>query len=220
MEYPDACPVGGSNLGNRLRAELDVAKCLLEKVAPVVTIYGGARVKPGDPYYQATEALAKRLSEHGISVMSGGGPGIMEAANKGAQAGQNGASIGLNITLEFEQAPNPYQDVSLQFEHFASRKAVFCKYAQAFVAMPGGFGTLDELFEVLTLIQTGKSARIPVILYGLDFWGGMVVWLRQAMLERGYVSERELDLFTVVDDLDSAFAICANAVSLVSPAQH
>lgn len=220
MEYPDACPVGGSNLGNRLRAELDVAKCLLEKVAPVVTIYGGARVKPCDPYYQATEALAKRLSEHGISVMSGGGPGIMEAANKGAQAGKNGVSIGLNITLEFEQAPNPYQDVSLQFEHFASRKAVFCKYAQAFVAMPGGFGTLDELFEVLTLIQTGKSARIPVILYGLDFWGGMVVWLRQTMLERGYVSERELDLFTVVDDLDSAFAICANAVSRVSPARH
>lgn len=220
MNYPDACPVGGSNLGNRLRAELDVAKCLLDEVAPVVTIYGGARVKPEDPYYLATEALAKRLSQHGISVMSGGGPGIMEAANKGAQAGRNGASIGLNIKLEFEQAPNSYQDVSLEFEHFASRKTVFCKYAKAFVAMPGGFGTLDELFEVLTLIQTGKSAKIPVILYGMDFWSGMDVWLRQAMRERGYVSDRDLGLFTVVDDLDTAFAICARAVSLTTPLQH
>jgi uncharacterized protein (TIGR00730 family) len=210
----DFCPAGPSRVGQHLHAELDNAKCYLDSVSPVVTIFGGARVTALDCYYQATEQLAQRLSARGIAVMSGGGPGIMEAANKGAKAGKLGLSIGLNITLKHQQQPNPFQDIELTFEHFSSRKAVFCKYASAFVAMPGGFGTLDELFEILTLIQTKKSRAVPVILYGREFWQDLISWMQELMVTRGMLSSREMGLFTIVDSVDEAFRICEGSVGL------
>ncbi len=182
-----------SRIGQRINHELELAKQLLESITPAVSIYGGSRVKPSDPYYEKTRVLARALSEHGISVISGGGPGIMEAANLGAQEGRHGTSVGLNIQLPFEQRPNPYQDVSIEFVHFAARKVSFCKYSMAFVVMPGGVGTLDELYEVLTLIQTRKMPEIPVLLYGSEFWQGLVAWMRDTMLARGLVDAADLD---------------------------
>ncbi len=182
-----------SRIGQRINHELELAKQLLESVTPAVSIYGGSRVKPSDPYYEKTRVLARALSGHGISVISGGGPGIMEAANLGAQEGRHGTSVGLNIQLPFEQRPNPYQDVSIEFVHFAARKVSFCKYSMAFVVMPGGVGTLDELYEVLTLIQTRKMPEIPVLLYGSEFWQGLVAWMRDTMLARGLVDAADLD---------------------------
>jgi len=204
---PDLGPAGQSQLGEQLHLELNNAKLHLEGIAPAVTIFGGARVKATDPYYAATVELAQALSRQGIAVLSGGGPGIMEAANKGAKAGQHGLSIGLNITLEHEQKPNPFQDIGLTFEHFSSRKAAFCKYSRAFVVMPGGVGTMDELFEIVTLIQTKKSAAAPVLLYGREFWQGLVSWMQGAMVARGVLSDVEMALFTVVDSVDEAMGL-------------
>jgi uncharacterized protein (TIGR00730 family) len=201
---PDLGPAGQSQLGEQLHLELNNAKLHLEGIAPAVTIFGGARVKATDPYYAATVELAQALSRQGIAVLSGGGPGIMEAANKGARAGQHGLSIGLNITLEHEQKPNPFQDIGLTFEHFSSRKAAFCKYSRAFVVMPGGVGTMDELFEIVTLIQTKKSAAAPVLLYGREFWQGLVSWMQGAMVAGGMLSDVEMALFTLVDSVDEA----------------
>ncbi|KVP96484.1 hypothetical protein WJ97_11380 [Burkholderia ubonensis] len=201
-----------SRIGHRLHVELDAAKRRLEDISPIVTLYGGARVAATDPYYAATTQLAHQLSARGIAVMSGGGPGIMEAANKGAKSGEQGLSIGLNITLAHEQRPNAYQDIELSFEHFSSRKATFCKYAAAFVVMPGGFGTLDELFEVLTLIQTAKSRSAPVILYGREFWQGLVTWMQDVMVTRGLVSSSEMQLFDVVETVDEALLLCEQAL--------
>ncbi|MBU9199872.1 TIGR00730 family Rossman fold protein [Burkholderia multivorans] len=215
---PSLAP-NSSRVGEHLHLEMNESKRRLEGLSPIVTIYGGARMAPTDCYYLAATQLAQTLSSHGIGVMSGGGPGIMEAVNKGAQAGANGQSIGLNIALPNEQKPNPYQDIELIFEHFSSRKATFCKYSSAFVAMPGGFGTLDELFEVLTLIQTGKSRPAPVILYGREFWEGLVVWLHASMSTRGWVSERDLKLFEVVDTVEEAVRLCESAIGTV-PALH
>ena len=208
----DSSHAGQSRIGQRLHLELDAAKRQLENISPIVTIYGGARVTPADSYYDATTRLAHNLSARGIAVMSGGGPGIMEAANKGAKAGEQGLSIGLNITLAHEQRPNAYQDIELSFEHFSSRKATFCKYSEAFVVMPGGFGTLDELFEVLTLVQTGKSRAAPVILYGREFWQGLVTWMREVMVARGLVSSNEMQLFEIVDTVDDALMLCEQAL--------
>ena len=156
----------------------------LANIRPAVSIFGSARIKPDHPYYQKTEELAKLLSDAGFGVISGGGPGIMEAANKGAFAGK-GPSIGLNILLPHEQTGNPYQDISINFRHFFARKVAFAKYATAFVAMPGGFGTMDELFESLTLIQTGKSRAMPIYLYGTEFWSGLWDWVRAQLLGGG-----------------------------------
>lgn len=208
----DRCASVHSQLGHKLRIELSTAKCHLDEITNIVTIYGGARVPPASPYYEATVQLAQELSARGFAVMSGGGPGIMEAANKGAQAGEQGLSIGLNITLQHEQQPNPYQDLGLSFDHFASRKATFCKYATAFVVMPGGFGTLDELFEVLTLIQTNKSRPVPVILYGREFWQGLVFWMQDVMLGRGLLSRDDMQLFEIIDDLDEVVQRCESAI--------
>jgi uncharacterized protein (TIGR00730 family) len=216
---PDFCHVGLSRVGRSLQLELDRAKCYLDDVAPIVTIFGGARVSVMDRYYGATSQLAHLLSDRGIAVMSGGGPGIMEAANQGAKEGEHGLSVGLNITLKHEQQPNPYQDLELSFEHFSSRKAVFCKYSAAFVAMPGGFGTLDELFEVLTLIQTEKSRKVPVILYGREFWHDLVAWMQEVMVTRGLLSTREMGLFTIVDSVDEAYQLCLLATSAARPTQ-
>lgn len=171
----------------------------LANISPSVSIFGSARTKPDHPHYQLTEDLAYQLSESGFSVVSGGGPGIMEAANKGAYRGKS-KSVGLNIILPFEQKGNPYQDISLDYRHFFSRKVMFVKYASAYVVMPGGFGTLDELAEVLTLIQTGKSRRFPIILMVREFWEPLIDWFKNTLITEGTISPDDLDLFEIVDD--------------------
>lgn len=171
----------------------------LASIRPAVTVFGSARIKPEHPYYQRTEHLARLLSDAGFAVISGGGPGLMEAANKGAYAGKS-ASVGLNMQLPHEQTGNAYQNVSLQFRHFFSRKVMFVKYASAYVVMPGGFGTLDELAEILTLVQTGKTRQIPIILVGSQFWQGLLSWFRQTLVSEGVISVTDLDLLQVLDE--------------------
>ncbi|PWG65766.1 TIGR00730 family Rossman fold protein [Sediminicurvatus halobius] len=171
----------------------------LARIKPSVSIFGSARVAPDHPWYQLAEDTARLLSDAGFSVVSGGGPGIMEAANKGAHAGKS-PSIGLNIQLPHEQAGNPYQDIALNFRHFFSRKVMFVKYASAYVVLPGGFGTLDELAEILTLVQTGKTQRIPIILVQSDYWQGLIDWLRDRMAGEGNIDPEDLNLFQVLDE--------------------
>ena len=171
----------------------------LANIRPAVSIFGSARTKPDNPYYQKTEELALMLSNAGFSVISGGGPGIMEAANKGAFAGKS-ASIGLNILLPHEQTGNAYQNISVNFRHFFSRKVAFVKYATAYVVMPGGLGTLDELFESLTLIQTGKAKKMPVFLYGTEFWSGLWSWVEAQLLSNKLIAAEDLNLIKITDD--------------------
>lgn len=171
----------------------------LASIEPAVTIFGSARFAPDHPHYLMTVEIARLLSDGGFAVVSGGGPGIMEAANKGAKEG-GAPSVGLNITLPHEQHDNPYQDISLHFQHFFARKVMFVKYASAYVVMPGGFGTLDEMAEILTLVQTGKSRRIPIILVGTAFWSGLLDWFRQTLLPEGTIGADDLDLLTLCDE--------------------
>ena len=171
----------------------------LAAIRPAVTVFGSARVPPDSPYYQLTEDLARLLSDSGFAVISGGGPGIMEAANKGAFHGKS-PSVGLNIQLPHEQRANPYQDVSQTFRHFFARKYMFVRFASAYVVMPGGFGTLDELLEALTLIQTGKGRKIPLILVCSEFWGGLVDWFRTRLVTEKMIDEADMDLLQVIDD--------------------
>ncbi len=173
----------------------------LSGIKPSVSIFGSARFKPDNVYYKLTEEIAYKLSDSGFSVVTGGGPGVMEAGNKGAFAGPS-PSIGLNIELPHEQSGNPYQDIGITFRHFFSRKVMFVKYATAYVVLPGGFGTLDELAEILTLVQTGKSAKIPIILVGSEFWAGLVQWFKDSLVENGTISPDDIDLFSVVDEAD------------------
>ncbi len=168
---------------------------------PAVTIYGSARTPKDHPWYTLTETISRGLAEAGYAVVTGGGPGIMEAANKGASEG-GGVSIGLNISLPHEQEPNPYANFPLHFKYFFIRKVMFMKYSQAFICMPGGFGSMDELFESLTLIQTERIKPFPIILVGSDFWSGLVGWLKDTMLGSGNISREDLDLFTILDDAD------------------
>ena len=177
----------------------------LRAIQPAVSIYGSARTPVDHPDYLFTERLSRTLSDAGFSVISGGGPGIMEAANKGAFAGASPA-VGLNIVLPHEQGANPYQDLSIKFQHFFPRKVMFVKHAVAYVVMPGGFGTLDELFESLTLVQTGKTPSRPIILVGRSFWQGMIDWIGDQLLERGMISPSDLDLMQIVDDEDEIVA--------------
>jgi uncharacterized protein (TIGR00730 family) len=170
----------------------------LASIRPSVSIFGSSRFSPDHAYYKLAEAIGYALSDSGFSVVSGGGPGIMEAANKGAYAGPS-ASIGLNIQLPHEQVANPYQNISLNFRHFFSRKVMFVKYASAYVVLPGGFGTLDELAEILTLVQTGKTRKIPIILVGRDFWNGLIHWLKDTLVAEETIDEEDLALFEVVD---------------------
>ena len=170
----------------------------LAAIKPAVTIFGSARTPPGSRYYELTERTARLLSDSGFSVISGGGPGIMEAANKGAFHGKS-PSVGLNIQLPHEQAANPYQDISQTFRHFFARKYMFVRFASAYVVMPGGFGTLDELMEALTLIQTGKARKIPLILVCSDFWKGMIDWFKEKLVEEGMVNVEDIDLIQVID---------------------
>lgn len=171
----------------------------LAAIKPSVSVFGSARMPTDHPYYALCEETCRLLSDSGFSVVSGGGPGLMEAANKGAHAGRS-PSIGLNIILPHEQKPNPYQDIELSFRHFFSRKVMFVKYAAAYVVLPGGFGTLDELAEILTLVQTGKSRRIPIVLVGSMFWGGLLVWFRERLIAEGMISAEDMDLMQVVDE--------------------
>ena len=171
----------------------------LANLRPAVSIFGSARIAPDSPYYRMTEDIARQLSDCGFSVVSGGGPGVMEAANKGAYFGR-GVSVGLNIQLPMEQAANRYQDVSQTFRHFFARKYMFVKIATAYIVMPGGFGTLDELLEALTLIQTRKTPRIPVILVGSEFWDGLLHWFRERLVGEGMIHAEDMDLITVIDD--------------------
>ena len=171
----------------------------LNVIMPAVSFFGSARTLPDHPYYQLTEHIARLLSDAGFSVISGGGPGIMEAANKGAFYGKS-PSVGLNIQLPHEQHTNLYQNISQTFQHFFARKVMFVKFASAYVVMPGGFGTLDELMEALTLVQTGKIRRIPIILVGSDYWRGMVDWFRQALLAEGMINPEDMDLIQLIDE--------------------
>ena len=171
----------------------------LAQIRPAVSIFGSARTQPGTPYYQLTEQIARLLSDAGFSVISGGGPGIMEAANKGAYFGKS-PSVGLNIQLPHEQAANVFQDISQTFRHFFARKYMFVRFASAYVVMPGGFGTLDELLEALTLIQTGKSRKIPLILVCSEFWGGMFDWFRERLVTEGMINPEDMDLIQLIDE--------------------
>ena len=174
----------------------------LSEIRPAVSIFGSARTRPGTPQYELTVEIARKLSDAGFAVISGGGPGIMEAANKGAFEGAS-PSVGLNIELPFEQSGNAYQDISLRFRHFFARKVAFVKYAAAYVVMPGGFGTLDELSEALTLMQTGKGRKMPVVLVGSAFWSGLLAWMRETLAAEGMINDTDLEMMRVVDDSDS-----------------
>jgi len=185
----------------RMMAELVEGFDDLSQIGPAVSIFGTARCKPHDPVYILGETIGRKLAEKGFAVITGGGPGAMEAGNKGALAA-GGTSVGLNITLSREMGPNPYQTKSLDFRYFFLRKLMFVKYAVAFVILPGGFGSLDELFETVTLIQTKKIKRFPIILVDSKFWNPMLDWLRAEVITRGFLSEDELDLLTVIDDPD------------------
>jgi uncharacterized protein (TIGR00730 family) len=171
----------------------------LAAIKPAVTIFGSARVRPESPYYMLAEQTARLLSDSGFSVISGGGPGIMEAANKGAFFGKS-PSVGLNIQLPHEQKNNPYQDISQTFRHFFARKYMFVRFASAYVVMPGGFGTLDELMEALTLIQTGKGRKIPLILVGSAFWGGMIAWFKERLMDEGMIDPEDMNLIQLIDE--------------------
>lgn len=179
----------------------------LSDTGPTVSIFGSARLDENDAYYQATVDIAKRFVEEGFAVISGGGPGIMEAANRGAT---HGKSIGLNIELPHEQIPNPYQNEQLDFRYFFTRKVMFLKYSMGYICMPGGFGTLDETFESLTLLQTGRISKMPIVLFGSEFWQGLVDWMQQQMVKKGLIDQSDFSLFTVTDDIEHAVSIIIN----------
>jgi uncharacterized protein (TIGR00730 family) len=202
----------------RIQAEFVEGFGLLSEAPRAVCVFGSARTKPGSPEYAAGEQLGAALARDGWAVITGGGPGVMEAVNKGTtQAG--GVSIGLGIELPFEQALNDWVDIGVNFRYFFVRKTMFVKYSQAFVVLPGGFGTMDELFEALTLVQTGKVTSFPVVLYGAAYWQGLVDWLRQSMLANGKVSEADLNLIRVSDDIDEIVTIIRESQAS-RPADH
>ena len=184
-----------------IMAEFIEATEYLSEIRPAVSIYGSARLKPNSPYYKLATQIARKLSDAGFAVISGGGPGIMEAANKGAHAGK-APSVGLNIELPHEQSGNQYQDISLRFRHFFTRKVTFVKNSDAVIVMPGGFGTLDELAEVLTLIQTKKSRHVPIILVGSTFWKGLLDWFRDSLEPMGLIGPHDIELMQVIDEPD------------------
>jgi len=175
----------------------------LSVIPPSVSVFGSARSEPGDPWYDLAEDLGRKLSDAGFAVVTGGGPGIMEAANKGAFEGKS-PSVGLNIKLPREQRANAYLDLTLSYRHFFARKVMFVKYASAYVVLPGGFGTLDELMEILTLVQTGKSRHIPVILMDRDFWCGLLTWFRERLVASGNLGENDLQLISLADTAEEA----------------
>ena len=190
----------------RIMAELVEGFEALSNIGPAVTIFGSARLKPGSPYYNKCLKVAENLAKNGFAVISGGGSGIMEAANKGAQ-NANGTSVGLNIALPTEQIPNEFQDVRVEFRYFFVRKLMFVKYAVAYVIFPGGFGTLDELFEALTLIQTKKIRGFPVVLVGREYWSGLIDWMKKTVLAADSINKEDLELMHIVEEPEEVCAI-------------
>ena len=194
----------------RIQSEFVEGFGTLAELGPAISVFGSARTAAEDPSYAAAEAIGTKLVEAGFAVITGGGPGVMEAANKGAcEAG--GISVGLGIELPFEAGLNRYVDRGLNFRYFFARKTMFVKYAQGFIVLPGGFGTFDELFEALTLVQTQKVTSFPIVLVGTAYWSGLVDWLRSTVLADGKVSEADLDMFRVTDDVDEAVAVMVRA---------
>ena len=194
----------------RIQAEFVEGFGLLAELGAAVSVFGTARAQPGSREYEQAEAIARGLAEAGYAVITGGGPGVMEAANKGA-ATSGGVSVGLGIELPMEQGLNDYVEIGLEFRYFFVRKTVFIKYSQAFVVLPGGFGTLDELFEALTLVQTGKITRFPIVLVGSEYWSGLLAWIRERVLAGGMISEGDDDLVTVEDDPAEVVSIIKRA---------
>ena len=190
----------------RIQSEFVEGFGTLAELGPAVAVFGSARTAADDPSYAAAEQLGRRLAEAGLAVITGGGPGVMEAANKGA-AEAGGVSVGLGIELPFESGLNAHVNLGINFRYFFARKTMFVKYAQGFVVMPGGFGTLDELFEALTLVQTQKVTSFPVVLFGTAYWQGLLDWFRDTALPHGSVAQRDLDLLQLTDDLDEAVAL-------------
>src|SRR5215210_2466146 len=190
----------------RIQSEFIEGFGTLAELPPAISVFGSARTAVDSPEYEAGVRLGRGLVEAGFAVITGGGPGAMEAANKGA-SDANGISVGLGIELPFEQGLNPYVDIGLNFRYFFVRKMMFVKYAQGFVVLPGGLGTLDELFEALTLVQTQKVTRFPIVLFGTAYWGGLVDWLKNTLIAQGKASEKDLMLFHLTDDVDEAVAL-------------
>ena len=194
----------------RIMGEFAAGFQTLSEIPSGITIFGSARTKPGHPYYEAAAAIGEAAVARGFPVITGGGPGIMEAGNRGAKRAY-GTSVGLAINLPMEQSSNPYITVEVKFHYFFVRKVMFLKHCCAVVVMPGGFGTLDEMFEVLTLVQTHKIAPMPIVLYGRAFWSGLLEWIKATMEDReGYISHGDLDLVTIVDSVDEAMAALAH----------
>ena len=200
----------------RIMAEFVDSFETLSQIGPAVTIFGSARARGDDPYYQAAVAIGKGLARNNLAVITGGGPGIMEAANRGAAQGK-GKSVVLNIELPFEQKCNRYANVPVHFHYFFSRKVCFVKYSIAFVFMPGGFGTLDEFFEVLTLVQTRRIPRFPLILFGSAYWSGLLHWAKTTVEKGNFISPGDLDLVTATDDAEEAIRIIADYMRRVGP---
>jgi len=205
----------------RIQAEFVEGFGALAELGPAVSVFGSARTRPEDPAYAVAEEVGRKLAEAEFAVITGGGPGVMEAANKGAsEAG--GVSVGLGIELPFESGLNPWVDVGINFRYFFARKTMFVKYAQGFVVLPGGLGTFDELFEALTLVQTQKVTSFPLALLGVDYWQGMISWLRDTVLADGKISESDLDMMILTDDVDEAvrLMIKAREHEVPSPSPH
>jgi uncharacterized protein (TIGR00730 family) len=200
----------------RIQSEFVEGFGALAEVGPAVSVFGSARTKPGTPFYALAERVGARLVREGYAVITGGGPGAMEAANRGAREA-GGTSIGLGIELPFEQGLNQYVNLGVNFRYFFARKTMFVKYAQGFVVMPGGFGTLDELFEALTLVQTQKVTSFPIVLLGSEYWGGLFDWLRATAVEAGTVAQRDIDLLHLTDDVDEAVRIIVEADERIVP---
>jgi uncharacterized protein (TIGR00730 family) len=198
----------------RIMAEFVDSFQTMSQVGEAATIFGSARTKSNDPYYRAATAIAKGLAHHKVAVVTGGGPGIMEAANKGA-ALAGGKSVGLNIELPFEQVGNRYSNVPINFHYFFARKVCFVKYSLGFIFMPGGFGTLDEFFEVLTLVQTQRIPRFPLILFGRDHWKGLIAWMKSRLEKNKLISPGDLDLFQMTDDVERVVQLILDYERLV-----
>jgi uncharacterized protein (TIGR00730 family) len=200
----------------RIMAEFVDSFETMSQVGPAVTVFGSARTKPGDLYYKASVDLGRELARHHLAVITGGGPGIMEAANKGAALAK-GKSVGLNIELPFEQSGNRYANMPINFHYFFSRKVCFVKYSMGFVFMPGGFGTLDEFYEVVTLVQTHRISRFPLILFGKKYWSGLMKWMRETLEEGELISPGDLELLTVTDNVQEAIDIILDYQRRVGP---
>lgn len=203
----------------RIQSEFVEGFGALAQLGPAISIFGSARVHTDDPTYALAVDIAERAAQSGFAIITGGGPGIMEAANKGAR-NADGISVGLGIELPFEQGINEYVDLGIAFRYFFVRKTMFVKYSQGFVVMPGGFGTLDELFEAITLVQTRKVQSFPIVLVGTEYWKGLFEWARASLLKEGMIAERDLDLVSIVDTADEAVSAILDGISRVANAQR